>query len=165
MTGRVVMLIYQAGYKKSERVNDSFPNPWRPSSMLIGAWRKRFIGTILGELGYSEWFARAGFFEGARVWKCRVPHCTQWFCWSLSCIKMAISLGILTQHVFLSSSTVEFGVCCSEVFVPLAFFSLDTQRAGSHSGHISVDSKPGHRMVQDGIVTGWNGVPGYHSNS
>ena len=28
------------------------------------------------------------------VWKCRVPHCTQWFCWSLSLWKMAISLGI-----------------------------------------------------------------------
>ena len=28
------------------------------------------------------------------VWKCRVPHCTQWFCWSLSQSKMAISLGI-----------------------------------------------------------------------
>ena len=27
-----------------------------------------------------------------------VPHCTQWFCWSLSLWKMAISLGILTQH-------------------------------------------------------------------
>ena len=23
------------------------------------------------------------------VWKCRVPHCTQWFCWSLSLWKMA----------------------------------------------------------------------------
>ena len=32
------------------------------------------------------------------VWKCCVPHCTQWFCWSLSLWKMAISLGILTQH-------------------------------------------------------------------
>ena len=29
-----------------------------------------------------------------RVWKCCVPHCTQWFCWSLSLWKMAISLGI-----------------------------------------------------------------------
>ena len=28
------------------------------------------------------------------VWKCCVPHCTQWFCWSLSLWKMAISLGI-----------------------------------------------------------------------
>ena len=27
-----------------------------------------------------------------------VPHCTQWFCWSLSLWKMAISLGRLTQH-------------------------------------------------------------------
>ena len=27
-----------------------------------------------------------------------VPHCTQSFCWSLSLWKMAISLGILTQH-------------------------------------------------------------------
>ena len=27
-----------------------------------------------------------------------VPHCTQWFSWSLSLWKMAISLGILTQH-------------------------------------------------------------------
>ena len=35
---------------------------------------------------------------GGCVWKCRVPHCTQWFCWSLSLWKMAISLGILTQH-------------------------------------------------------------------
>ena len=32
------------------------------------------------------------------VWKCCVPHCTQWFSWSLSLWKMAISLGILTQH-------------------------------------------------------------------
>ena len=32
------------------------------------------------------------------VWKWLVPHCTQWFCWSLSLWKMAISLGILTQH-------------------------------------------------------------------
>ena len=32
------------------------------------------------------------------VWKCCVPHCTQWFCWSLSLWKMAISLGRLTQH-------------------------------------------------------------------
>ena len=31
------------------------------------------------------------------VWKCCVPHCTQWFCWSLSLWKMAISLGI-TPH-------------------------------------------------------------------
>ena len=30
--------------------------------MLIGASRKRFIGTILGELGCSEGFGRAGFF-------------------------------------------------------------------------------------------------------
>ena len=27
-----------------------------------------------------------------------VPHCTQWFSWSLSLWKMAISLGIWTQH-------------------------------------------------------------------
>ena len=27
-----------------------------------------------------------------------VYHCTQWFCWSLSLWKIAISLGILTQH-------------------------------------------------------------------
>ena len=27
-----------------------------------------------------------------------VPHCTQWFSWSLSLWKMAISLRILTQH-------------------------------------------------------------------
>ena len=33
------------------------------------------------------------------LWKCCVPHCTQWFCWSLSLRKMAISLGRLTQHV------------------------------------------------------------------
>ena len=32
------------------------------------------------------------------VWKCCVPLFTQWFCWSLSLWKMAISLGILTQH-------------------------------------------------------------------
>ena len=31
-------------------------------------------------------------------WKCCVPLCTQWFSWSLSLWKMAISLGILTQH-------------------------------------------------------------------
>ena len=30
------------------------------------------------------------------VWKWLVPHCTQWFCWSWSLWKMAISLGILT---------------------------------------------------------------------
>ena len=30
------------------------------------------------------------------VWKLLVPHCTQWFCWSLSLWKMAISLGIYT---------------------------------------------------------------------
>ena len=28
------------------------------------------------------------------VWKWLVPHCTQWFCWSLSLWKIAISLGI-----------------------------------------------------------------------
>ena len=28
------------------------------------------------------------------VWKCCVPHCTQWFCWSLSLLNMAISLGV-----------------------------------------------------------------------
>ena len=27
-----------------------------------------------------------------------VPHCTQWFCWSLSLLNGYISLGILTQH-------------------------------------------------------------------
>ena len=38
----------------------------------------------------------------AKVWVClkmlAKPHCTQWFCWSLSLWKMAISLGRLTQH-------------------------------------------------------------------
>ena len=32
------------------------------------------------------------------VWKWLVPHCTQWFCWSWSLYKMAMSLGRLTQH-------------------------------------------------------------------
>ena len=32
------------------------------------------------------------------VWKCRVPLKPVWFCWWLSLWKMAISLGILTQH-------------------------------------------------------------------
>ena len=34
------------------------------------------------------------------VWKCCVPRKTQWFSWSLSLWKMAISLGILTQHYY-----------------------------------------------------------------
>ena len=33
------------------------------------------------------------------VWKCCVPHCSQWFCWSLFPMKNGYkSLGILTQH-------------------------------------------------------------------
>ena len=38
----------------------------------------------------KEWWS---FLYGC-VWKCCVPHCTQWFCWSLSLWKMASSLGI-----------------------------------------------------------------------
>ena len=46
------------------------------------------------------------------VWKCCVPHCTQWFCWSLSLWKMAISLGILTQH-FQVQTQVLWWLCLS----------------------------------------------------
>ena len=42
-----------------------------------------FRRQIIGDMGVSE---------------NSVPHCTQWFCWSLSLWKMAISLGRLTQH-------------------------------------------------------------------
>ena len=42
------------------------------------------------QLAPEDWLAdMAGF-----VWKWLVAHCTQWFCWSLSLWKMAISLGI-----------------------------------------------------------------------
>ena len=39
-----------------------------------------------------------GFHHHLGVSENSVPHCTQWFCWSSSLWKMAISLGILTQH-------------------------------------------------------------------
>ena len=41
-----------------------------------------------------------------------VPHCTQWFCWSLSLWKMAISLGVYPifrqSHILGSCSTAGF---------------------------------------------------------
>ena len=46
-------------------------------------------------------------FPNGCVWKWLVPHCTQWFCWSLSLWKMAISLGRLT----LFSDKPKFAQC------------------------------------------------------
>ena len=51
----------------------------------------------------STYFNPFGF-----VWKCCVPHCTQWFCWSLSLQKIAISLGVypIFRHPHMEISTV-----------------------------------------------------------
>ena len=48
-----------------------------------------------------QWSTCSGTFEVINSnWVCLkmwlVPHCTQWFCWSLSLWKMAISLGVWT---------------------------------------------------------------------
>ena len=45
-----------------------------------------------------------------------VPHCTQWFCWSLSLWKMAISLGILTQHFQLPTHIVQASHSIGRIF-------------------------------------------------
>ena len=49
------------------------------------------------------------------VWKCCVPLCTQWFCWSLSLWKMAISLGVypIFRHTHIKSIEISGAQCCS----------------------------------------------------
>ena len=57
-----------------------------------------FSHTSLGHLGVSE---------------NSVPHCTQWFCWSLSLWKMAISLGIyptFSDKPILDSQTAQIQI-------------------------------------------------------
>ena len=68
---------------------------WDPRSRSsTGAWRKRrpSMRRWNGKTPtHRMWLGRSGC-----VWKCLVlvPRKTQWFCWSLSLWKMAISLGI-----------------------------------------------------------------------
>ena len=88
------------------------PIPWNVKKILVGGdWNMNILFSLiywechhpnLMFIYFSEgWLAKnhqlveshAGVSENS------VPHCTQWFCWSLSLWKMAISLGILTQHV------------------------------------------------------------------
>ena len=80
--------------------------PARPPGMPPGEPRGAERGLVLKVLTPPKWRANHPFWRGhlgssytwlyGCVWKCCVPHCTQWFCWSLSRFEMAISLGIYT---------------------------------------------------------------------
>ena len=65
--------------------------------VILGNFSRRFCG-----VGWTDQrkpnceLRRVAASPSGCVWKWLVPHCTQWFCWSLSLWKMAISLGILT---------------------------------------------------------------------
>ena len=63
------------------------------------------------------------------VWKCRVPHCTQWFCWSLSLRKMAISLGIYPifrpTHINRTFWAIEIGPATLKAFEHLSTTLID----------------------------------------
>ena len=67
---------------------------WRGWPQKMAWWRSEIRMKKQLDVSWCQWTVGSHLGVSENV----VPHCTQWFCWSLSLWKMAISLGILTQH-------------------------------------------------------------------
>ena len=79
-----------------------------------------------------------------------VPHCTQWFCWSLSLWKMAISLGRLTQHFQVQTQISIISSFHIYIYIPL-YPVISHYKPSSYWGtpwllgySIRESSSPGH---------------------
>ena len=76
--------------------------PWLPQPGAFGRVFPTFLESVFGgaQSAYRRYVYVTTVGSGSQemphmgLSKNSVPHCTQWFCWSLSLWKMAISLGI-----------------------------------------------------------------------
>ena len=98
------------------------------------------------------------------VWKCCVPHCTQWFCWSLSLWKMAISLGIYPTF---SDKPISIDVLASlwcdmaslQIFWWVALVKTSNHRAACGQGEFSapqiVNDGPKLKLRREDLGKAW----------